>query len=100
MRISSIISNYTQNITKFSAPKISFGELDGDFYDYVPCKMSKEQYAIKKMSINEKYDNMKSSWLSDCDDLEISNSAAWNRLKQIEQQRSRDLAILEQEYYR
>ena len=98
MKIMPVTSNYIQRTQWFSMPKIAFGEIDGDFYNYSPCRISKEQYEAKKDIINEKYDKMRSSWLKDCDDLEINASATWDRLNQIEQCREMDLAELSREY--
>lgn len=97
MKISPI-TNYVQNQTKSSIPKVSFGEIDGDFYDYSPRRISKEEYAVKKDIINEKYDRMRSSWLNDCDDLEINNSEVWNKLNKIEKRREMDLVELSRDY--
>lgn len=97
MRINPII-NYVQNQARFSMPKISFGEIDGDFYSCSSRRISRESYETKKDKINEKYDKMRSSWLSDCDDLEISHSAVLDKLNQIEKHREMDLAELSREY--
>ncbi len=86
------------NNLNFFMPKVSFGEYDGDFYDYSPHTITKSQYEAKKDIINEKYNNMRSSWLRDCDDLEIDNSAVWSRLNEIEKLRNRDLSALSREY--
>ena len=80
-----------------SSKNVSFGELDGDCYDYTP-RMTKSQYAARKDAINEKYDLKRSSYLSDADDLGFSNSVVWDQLKHLEQMRDRELRDLESDY--
>ena len=80
--------------------KVSFGEYDGDWGSDYTSRMSRDTYNTKEEQINEKYDKMRSSWLSDCDDLDISASATWDRLKEIERMRENELADLESEYNR
>lgn len=98
MKIHPVANNYYQNSAKFLTQKVSFGEIDGDFYDYSPRRISKEEYAVKKDIINKKYDNMRSSWLNDCEDLEINNSEVWNELNKIEKRREMDLVELSRDY--
>lgn len=80
-----------------SHKNISFGELDGDFYDYTP-RITKSQYDARKEQINEKYDLKRSSYLSDADDLGFNNSVVWEQLKHLEQMRERELRNLESDY--
>lgn len=98
MKIGYVLGNYIYNTQKLAVPKISFGEYDGDFYDSSSRKNLKEQYELKREMINEKYDRIRSSLLRDCDYLEISNPAIYNRLNQIEKQREIDLAELNNVY--
>ena len=98
MKITPITQSYIKNTQSLLTPKVSFGEYDGDFYDFFQPKMTKEQFEAKKASINEKYDNLRSAWLADCDDLGINSSAAWMKLSQIEKLRYRDLSALQREY--
>ena len=90
-------ANYVQNSIKNISKNVSFGELDGDYFDYVP-RMSKSQYEAKKDAINEKYDSKRGSYLSDADDLEFDNSVVWQQLERIEQMRECELRDLESEY--
>lgn len=98
MKITPIAQSYIKNNQSLLTPKVSFGEYDGDFYDFSQPKMTKEQFEAKKASINEKYNNLRSAWLTDCDDLGISSSVAWMKLGQIEKLRYRDLSALQREY--
>jgi hypothetical protein len=98
MKIVPLLNNYIQNFNNHSLLKISFGELDGDYYDYSPCKITREQYEAKKDTVNEKYDKMRAHWLNLCDDIEINNRIAWNEIHRIEELRTRELNSLEQEY--
>lgn len=100
MKINSIINhNYGLNTAKYY--KVSFGEYDGDDYSYTPRhRMTNAQYETRKDIINDKYDSMRSSWLNNCDDLELSNTAVWRRLNEIEKMRNNALFELESEYRR
>lgn len=99
MRIGLVsFNNYQQNrLSAKPVKNVSFGEMDGDYYDYSP-RMTKSQYSARKDAINEKYDNMRSSYLSDADDLEFDNSVVWQHLHRIEQMRDRELAGLNANY--
>lgn len=77
--------------------KVSFGEIDGDFYSS-SSRMSKTDYENKKNLINEKYDRKRSSWLQDADDLDIPSTEVWKQLNDIEEMRRLELKELETEY--
>ncbi len=84
------------------ASKISFGELDGEPYSqwYSTPKMSRAEYNAKKSAINEKYDDKRSLWFHDADDIGIDNSAFYAQLSRIEELRNIELSKLEAEYRR
>ena len=48
--------------------------------------------------INEKYNNLRSSYLKDADDLEFSSVEVWKQLDNIEKMRSAELSRLASEY--
>ena len=91
-------NNYTQNrLSSKPIKNVSFGELDGDFYEYRP-RMTRAQYEARKSSINEKYDNQRSEYLGNADDLGFGDSVVRQNLQRIEQMRSRELSNLEYDY--
>lgn len=92
------INNYQQNrLVSKPMKNVSFGELDGDFYDYQP-RMTKNDYLARKLAINEKYDSKRSSYLCDADDLGFDNNVVWQQLRRLEQMRNRELRDLDSDY--
>lgn len=96
LQISSFSKN-NFNISKISS-NVSFGEYDGDDYSYSPRYISKAEYDVKKEIINEKYNNLRSSYLKDADDLEFSSVEVWKQLDNIEKMRDAELSRLASEY--
>ena len=86
-------NNCSQNSVKNVSKNISFGELDGDFYD--SPRMTRYERKAREDRINEKYDRMRSSYLCDADDMDFSNSVVWQQLKNIEEMRRHELSQID-----
>ena len=97
MNIGLLSINKYQGTNTKPVKKVSFGESE-DYSDYYAPRITKSQYEAKKSIINEKYNNMRSSYLNDADDLEFDNSVVWQQLKRIEDMRDSELANLESEW--
>ncbi|MBO6272847.1 hypothetical protein J6O48_08735 [bacterium] len=91
------INKYQLTNTK-PVKKVSFGESEDYNDSYSAPRITKSQYEARKSIINEKYNNMRSSYLNDADDLEFDNSVVWQQLKRIEEMRDSELSSLESEW--